>query len=507
VTQETTEHPTEDGSGKRSAPALAYVATHRRQLIAVAASLVVIVPLAWMWQASRLPGSYSILDMGYVDTGGGPNTMAVADEGHAGHGTSVSVADLVADPDRPADVSVELTARQERVTLASGRVVDGYSFNGTSPGPLIEATEGDLVEVRVHNDNVADGITVHWHGVDVPNAEDGVAGVTQDAIHEGEDHVYRFVVDDPGSYWYHSHQVSHTQVLRGLFGPLVVHPEQADDDAVDIVAVTHTYGGTRTVNGEEGTTTADVPSGQLARVRVVNTDNGAVQVWTSGSYRVLAVDGRDVNGPTEVTGQRVSVPAGGRYDLEVTAPARVQVGSTALVLGDDPGQQPQPQQALDMLAYGAPAALPFDPTHADRTFRYSIGRRPGFLDGKPGFWWSVNGHLWPDVPMYVVDEGDVVVMEIENHSGEVHPMHLHGHHAVVLSRDGEPATGSPWWVDSLDVDNNQTMVIAFMADNPGVWMDHCHNLKHAAQGLVAHLMYSGVTVPYLLGDDSGNKAE
>ena len=110
-----------------------------------------------------------------------------------------------------------------------------------------------------------------------------------------------------------------------------------------------------------------------------------------------------------------------------------------------------------MLSYGEPTALPFDPAEADRTFRYSMGRRPGFVDGKPGFWWSINGHLWPDVPMYLVDEGDVVVMEIENHSGEVHPMHLHGHHAVVLSRDGEPATGSPWWVDSLDVENDETM--------------------------------------------------
>ena len=92
---------------------------------------------------------------------------------------------------------------------------------------------------------------------------------------------------------------------------------------------------------------------------------------------------------------------------------------------------PQPREKLDMLSYGEPAALPFDPAEADRTFRYSMGRRPGFVDGKPGFWWSINGHLWPDVPMYLVDEGDVVVMEIENHSGEVHPMHLHGHHAVV----------------------------------------------------------------------------
>ena len=77
--------------------------------------------------------------------------------------------------------------------------------------------------------------------------------------------------------------------------------------------------------------------------------------------------------------------------------------------------------------------MPFDTSRADRTFKYSIGRRPGFIDGKPGFWWSINGHLYPDMPMFMVREGDVVQVTISNHSGEVHPMHLHGHHAVVLS--------------------------------------------------------------------------
>jgi FtsP/CotA-like multicopper oxidase with cupredoxin domain len=85
-------------------------------------------------------------------------------------------------------------------------------------------------------------------------------------------------------------------------------------------------------------------------------------------------------------------------------------------------------------------------------------------------------------------------------------MHLHGHHAVVLSRDGVKATGSPWWFDSLNVKDGETFVVAFVADNPGIWMDHCHNLKHAQQGLVTHLMYEGVTTPYRVGH-AGNEPE
>jgi FtsP/CotA-like multicopper oxidase with cupredoxin domain len=79
-------------------------------------------------------------------------------------------------------------------------------------------------------------------------------------------------------------------------------------------------------------------------------------------------------------------------------------------------------------------------------------------------------------------------------------MHLHGHHVVVLSRDGVRASGSPWWTDSLEVGNGETYEIAFIADNPGVWMDHCHNLPHATQGLVTHLGYLGVRDSFRIGD-------
>jgi FtsP/CotA-like multicopper oxidase with cupredoxin domain len=57
-------------------------------------------------------------------------------------------------------------------------------------------------------------------------------------------------------------------------------------------------------------------------------------------------------------------------------------------------------------------------------------------------------------------------------------------------------TRSPWWVDSLQVGDGETYEIAFLADNPGVRMDHCHKLPHAAEGLMTHLMYEGITTPY-----------
>jgi len=493
------------------------ISTRGRLLVALLASAAIVVPLGWASYSSVMPGTYSVMDMGYLDYGGGPG----ADPGattHAGHDgpDTTSVADLVTDPERSADVRVDLEAKRETFSLASGRSVSGYTLNGRSPGPTITAVEGQLVEVRLSNASVPEGITLHWHGVDVPNAEDGVAGVTQDAVGIGDEHVYRFIADVPGTYWYHSHQVSHEQVREGLLGPLMILP-QTDDEMADQLALVHIYEGIRTVNGRDGDVSVPARPGSRVRVRVINTDNGPMSVWTGAvPYRLVAVDGRDLNEPSTVVDESVVVTAGGRADLEVEIPedgsaVRVQLGSSsALLLGGkraDVPKAPQPETSLDLLSYGSPAALGFDPDLADRRFEYSIGRRPGFVGGRPGLWWSINGHLFPDVPMFVVREGDVVRMRIENHSGDVHPMHLHGHHAVVLSRNGVPSTGSPWWVDSLDVADGESYDIAFVADNPGIWMDHCHNLPHAAQGLVAHLMYEGVTEPYRVGRDTQNQPE
>ncbi len=111
------------------------------------------------------------------------------------------------------------------------------------------------------------------------------------------------------------------------------------------------------------------------------------------------------------------------------------------------------------------------------------------------------------MPVFVVEEGDLVEITITNDTNVVHPMHLHGHHVLVLSRDGVPATGSPWWSDTLNVLPGESYVVAFRADNPGIWMDHCHNLPHAAKGLTMHVAYAGVSTPFLIGAEHHNEPE
>lgn len=475
-----------------------------RRYAAIAGGVAAVAVLAGFWFTSRLPATYSVMSMGVVDTGGFPD--------HEHSATKVSVTDLVADPQRPADVTVDLVAHEGPVTLPDGRVIEGYSINGMTPGPTIEVNQGEMVEVRMRNENVRDGTTLHWHGVDVPNAMDGVAGVTQDAIGLGEEYIYRFVADQAGTYWYHSHQVSHEQSLRGMLGALIVRPAR-ELPATDALALVHTYDGVRTINGAAGDTRAAARPGDVVRVRVINTDNGAIPVWVpEAPFRVLAVDGHEVNRPGQVSDHSVLLTAGGRADLEVTVPAdgavRVQVAGASLIVGEGSAPSgPAPVDEMDMLTYGKPAPIGFDPQSADRHYRYDIGRRPGLLDGRPGMWWTINGHMYPDVPMFVVHEGEVGRFTIANTSGQAHPMHLHGHHMVVLSRDGVAASGSPWWIDSLNVEDGETYEVAFLADNPGIWVDHCHNLPHVMQGLVAHLMYEGLDTPFVIGGDHDNHLE
>ncbi|HET6985549.1 MAG TPA: multicopper oxidase domain-containing protein, partial [Kribbella sp.] len=138
----------------------------RRVLIAIVATIVVLAPIAFFWQRSLVPNDLSPMAMGYADFGGGP-----AEHAHQG----VDVSTLTGPTNRKPDVAVDLVARKEKFDIAGRGSMDGYTLNHTSPGPQIVAKQGDLIQVTLHNESLAEGITLHWHGVDVPAAEDGVA--------------------------------------------------------------------------------------------------------------------------------------------------------------------------------------------------------------------------------------------------------------------------------------------------------------------------------------------
>ncbi|OKI63975.1 multicopper oxidase family protein [Micromonospora sp. CB01531] len=453
----------------------------------------------------------SFLTTESVTRGGGPGRSPRA---------AVSVADLRG-PGSPAPGGTVrrqvLTAKKATVRLPSGREIDAWTYNGAVPGPAITATQGDLIEVRLHNADIDDGVTLHWHGYDVPCGEDGAPGVTQLAVRPGADFVYRFRADQVGTYWYHTHYASHVGVHKGLYGTLVVQPragQRADEPAtaeqVDLTLPVHTFDGTVVIAGRDGRTEHPAPPGAPVRLRVINTDSDPHRIVLAGTpFRVAAVDGRDLNQPGEVRDVGLHLPAGGRYDLVFLMPDT----SVALVVDDDRdgGVRLRPRgdargearveetsdlPELDLLRYGVPAAVPFDSRNADRHFTMVLDRGVAMTDGKPAYAQTVNGRGHPSIPDQLVAEGDIVRFTVVNRSLETHPWHLHGHPVLILSRNGTPSTGSPLWVDTFDVRPGETWEVAFHATNPGIWMNHCHNLPHAHQGMMLRLQYDGVTTPF-----------
>jgi FtsP/CotA-like multicopper oxidase with cupredoxin domain len=469
--------------------------------------------LGWLgmsWWDSRLPSTFNAMDYGVMEYGGGPP------QNHAQH-PHLRV-DMLKEPQTAApDLRVTLTAEKAEIGLGSGRTLDAWTFNGQVPGPELQARQGDLVEVTLVNEDIDEGVTIHWHGVDVPNAEDGVAGVTQDAVMPGDRYTYRFRAEQLGTFWYHSHQVSSEQVRRGLYGAFVILPRaQPTPRPLDLPLLLHDLGGRPALGNQDGLQRQAVKPGTPVRLRLINTNNTAERFMLTGTpFRVVGIDGTEVNGPTPVEGRAIYAGGGARYDLAFTMPeVAVRLGvegsRAALSLSADGKtdlEETEPGPDLDPAGYGRQVPTIFDDGKFDREFQMNITKKIGFMDGRPGRHWAVNGGIFPDTPMYVVRRGDLVRMRIVNDTGAVHPMHLHGHHALVLSREGKAVTGSPWWVDTLNVLPNEEYEVAFRADNPGVWMDHCHNLPHAADGLTMHVVYEGAWTPFELGDGPENHPE
>jgi FtsP/CotA-like multicopper oxidase with cupredoxin domain len=481
----------------------------RRVAVPAVAAAILIAGIGIAGEANRPPDTYGVMDHGTADFGGGPATHHMADRG-------TSVADLAGPrTGRPAR-QFTLTARKARVRVPSGGTIDAWTFNGRLPGPELRVRQGELVEVTVVNRDIEDGVTLHWHGVDVPNREDGVAGVTQDAVMPGQSYTYRFRPEQVGTFWYHSHQLSSEQVEKGLYGAFVILPREPDWGTLDLVTIAHDFGDEKLLGDRAGMQRRTVAPGTPVRLRLVNSNDTNQRFTLTGTpYRVAAIDGTDLNRPGPLEGRTLELGGGGRYDLTFTMPDRaVQLDALTvaanLVLapgtGDD-GPRRERGPTFDPLEYGAPARTPFGASSRfDREFEMDIEQRLGFSDRGFGYQWSINGKIYPDTPMYMVREGDLVKMTILNRSGAVHPIHLHGHRALVLSRDGRAAR-SPWWSDTLNVAPGERYEIAFRADNPGVWMDHCHNLTHAARSFVVHLAYEGVTTPFKLGDGTRNRPE
>ncbi len=442
---------------------------------------------------------------------------------------------------------------REFTIVTEPRVIGGetyWTYNGTVPGPELRVTVGDRLRIRLVN-HLPESTTIHWHGVSVPNAEDGVAGLTQDAVPPGASYTYEFVVHEAGTFWFHPHQDTFHQTLRGLFAALVVLPRSGIGADRDYTVFVHeSFSGGRDAREVLGGLITGAPSGQTPafngsvgdlrlaarpgeriRLRIVDATQGDYHVreipemmhagpqelvLLGAPFQVVALDGRDLNAPGVVSPTRLRLAIGQRYDLQFTMPESGVVrlvdrdGNESLTLGDGPapavpdlGSLP----AFDMLSYGAPAADGLTDGPWDRTYSMVLGNHLGFHEGQLQLVHTINGKASPLGTDYPVQLGERVRMVIENQTDEFHSMHLHGHPFAVLRRNDEVLHGSPIRIDSLLVGPHERWEIAFLADNQGIWMFHCHVLIHAAFGMVATVSYPGIQSPFDMGTHSGNRPE
>ncbi len=440
----------------------------------------------------------------------------------------------------PEPTSVRLVAAPGRAPLVGPPHPETavWCYGGGVPGPDIRVHQGERLRVVLEN-RLPEETTIHWHGVRLPNAMDGVPHLTQDPVPPGGTFAYEFEVPDAGTFWYHPHARSFEQVGRGLHGALVVEeaepPPTIDRDATWILGdwrllqdasvsgdfghrhdLMHAgrIGNTATVNGRVRDAFA-VRAGERLRLRLVNAANARIfgLVFKGLEPVVVALDGHPVE-PHAPEDGRVVLGPGARADLVLDMAGRP--GARARVL--DTYYAGREYRLLD-LAYGQealrdrPPAAPVPPLRANplpepdlaRAERHAVvlgggmmGRIEGALVGgrwlepremlRQGIAWTINGlaaapgrHLHE--PLATLRRGASYVLALRNETAWPHPMHLHGHAFRVLARNGVP-TRHREWLDTVLIPPRGSADIAFVADNPGDWMFHCHVLEHQAAGMM-----------------------
>ncbi len=420
---------------------------------------------------------------------------------------------------------------------------DVWCYGGTVPGPEIRVRQGDRLRIAVEN-ALDEETTVHWHGLRVPNAMDGVPHLTQAPIAPGETFTYEFDAVDAGTFWYHPHQRSFEQVGRGLYGALIVeeaNPPRVDRELVWVLddwrltqdaAISDDFGGfhdmshagrlgnTVTINGRVPDA-LPVRAGERIRLRLINAANARIFALDFGDLapQVIALDGQPVT-PHAAPGGRVVLGPAMRADLmlDVTAAPGATISVidrffaqdaytlVDLTVAETPLRDTAPDWSMELPSNPLPEpdiarARRHEVTFTGGMMGGMVERQMG-LSGESGMGgmmsggmmnrmhdggiWFVNGvaaegHILD--PMLTLERDASHVIPMTNATAFHHPIHLHGHSFRVISRNGTP-TAHREWQDTVLMAPRERVEIAFVADNPGDWMFHCHILEHQAGGMM-----------------------
>lgn len=417
-------------------------------------------------------------------------------------------------PKPSATKSFQLRAAPTTIQLLDGRMLHVWAYNGQVPGPVLRVRLGEEVSVQLRND-LPQPTTIHWHGVRVPNAMDGVPGVTQEPIAPGETFTYRFVPKDAGTFWFHPHVRGAEQVERGLYGVLIVddmqpYPYSRDDvwvlddwrlgadGQIDPRFVTRgdlahdgRWGQMVTVNGDTSEKMAVRP-GERLRLRLVNSSNGRVYQPDFGELdaRVIAVDGMYTAQPLSLDG--FTIAPGNRLDLDVVIPG--DSTSRTYTIMDRFTRRTYP--LVELQVSGAPVetsefeapANPNIPRWDGASERavdvtYVLNAQRG---GKQGIQWTINGRPWGQHEVTQLAPGRWIRVRFQNDSARLHPMHIHGQFFKVITRNGQKAN-EPYFRDTVLLRSREIIDVGMVPIDWGRWMMHCHILEHADSGMMTEI--------------------
>ena len=402
-----------------------------------------------------------------------------------------------------------------------------WGYDGRVPGPTIRVRQGQRVVRRFVN-GLPQPSTVHWHGIRIANAMDGAPELTQPLVNPGGEFLYEFAAPDAGTYWYHPHHRTFEQLARGLYGALVVEePDAPEVDREEVLllddwrlaedaSIHESFGALHdwahagrignwiTVNGE-GEWSRETSRHERLRLRLVNVANARVFSLALKNLEgwVVALDGQPLPAPEPAAplalapGQRadliVDVVAGeGEEAFLVTRereesyalaafPVRGRARETRLPVPEP--LPPNPVPALGDVGQARQASLRMDGGAMGRMREAMLdGRRTGVRDlAAQGRVWAFNGLAeMPDAPLFTARRGETVRLAMINDTAWSHGMHLHGHHFRAIGSDG--AAGP--LRDTLLMDRGEAVEVAFVADNPGDWMLHCHVPEHSISGMM-----------------------
>ena len=376
-------------------------------------------------------------------------------------------------------------------------------FNGASPGPEIRVAEGGRVAVAFEN-GTRQPSAIHWHGIHIDNAMDGVPGLTQDAVPPGAAFEYDFLAPYPGTYWYHAHHRSWEQVAKGLYGPLIVDERDPPEIDRDITVVLDdwrltpegklhpgfgnrhdfSHAGRLGNYGRAFFSRDRVRMGDRIRLRLINAATARtfrVRIG-GGAGAVVAQDGMPLARP-EPVGEPVLAPAQ-RTDivLDVTGPVTFHLLprgepyalGTIGVEGSNPAPARGPVQPLPPTAVPAP--------DAKGARRLTLAMQGGAMGGRHGgddFWAFNDRSGMPDAPWQRFARGETARIAMRNDTAFPHGIHIHGHHFHELGADGTPGH----YRDTVLVDARKSRDMLCVFDNPGRWLIHCHTLAHQASGM------------------------